>query len=80
MRPFATEQAYENHKPKCAGLAEISVEMPSDGAVVKFTKFENKFKGPGIIYYDFEASNKLRGQYKQDNRDQNRGADLLRQV
>ena len=57
LRNFQTEGAYKRHQGDCAKHEAIRTEMPPAGSKMKFKNWNNKVRGPGIIYADFEATN-----------------------
>lgn len=64
IKPFTTKKAFDNYKDKCAGMESMKVRMPEKGSTVKFKNWNNKFRAPGIIYYDFEATNQANPEYE----------------
>src|SRR6218665_1916922 len=53
---FSTEAGKQSHMPECGvhGLQKVKYPSPSDN-VLRFTKFENSFPLPFVIYSDFEC-------------------------
>lgn len=52
---FSSQDKLSAHTIVCGTFEPCKAEMPSEGSIIKFTQYNNKFEHPFVIYYDFES-------------------------
>ena len=55
MRGYNSEEALSKHWPYCKEHSCVRVELPKEGAFLKFSNVERKMRVPFVIYADFES-------------------------